>query len=79
MKRATLVGTEMAGLNGALQTVELPNTKIRFSFPFEKIFHINGQPRENFKPSILVREFDFQNDQILKVGIKELKKRVSRK
>lgn len=79
MKRATIVGTEMAGLNGALQTVELPNTKIRFSFPFEKIFHNNGQPRENFKPSILVREFDLQNDQILKVGIKELKKRVSRK
>lgn len=79
MKRAAIVGTEMAGLNGALQTVELPNTKIRFSFPFEKIFHINGQPRENFKPGVLVREFGFQNDQILEVGIRELKKRVSKK
>ena len=54
MKRAKIIGTKMAGLNGAGQTFEMPDSKIRFTFPVERLYHINGLPRENFSPSILI-------------------------
>ncbi|MDO3645119.1 S41 family peptidase [Mucilaginibacter sp. L3T2-6] len=52
MKRATVIGTEMARLNGAVYSFEMPNTKIGFNITAEKLYHINGQPREFFKPAI---------------------------
>ncbi|MFL5808190.1 MAG: S41 family peptidase, partial [Flavisolibacter sp.] len=52
-KRAMIIGTPMAGLNGAVYSYQMPNTKIGFSFPVEKLFHINGTAREKFKPSII--------------------------
>ena len=52
MKRANVIGTEMAGLNGGMETFTLPKTNIRYSFPTEKIFHVNGQPREMFVPKV---------------------------
>ncbi len=54
MKRAKIIGTKMAGLNGAGQTFEMPDSKIRFTFPVERLYHINGLPRENFLPSMLI-------------------------
>jgi C-terminal processing protease CtpA/Prc len=54
MKRATVIGTELARLNGAIDGAEMPNTKIRFNFPTERLYHINGQPRELYKPTIEV-------------------------
>jgi carboxyl-terminal processing protease len=54
LKRATIIGTKMAGLNGANYSFTLPNTGIGFSFPAEKLFHVNGTPRENFRPGVLV-------------------------
>lgn len=76
MKRAKIVGTKMARLAGATETFTLPNTKIRFNFPTEKIFHINGQPREEFLPNILVETDNSRNDTILEIGIKELNREI---
>jgi C-terminal processing protease CtpA/Prc len=56
LKRATVIGTRLAGLNGATYSYQLPNTKIGFSFPVEKLYHINGTPRELYTPTI---EMDF--------------------
>lgn len=50
MHRAEIVGTEMAGLLGAIYSYTLPETKIGFQIPVEKLFHVNGTPREDFKP-----------------------------
>lgn len=61
MKRAKIIGTEMAGLNGAGQTFEMPDSKIRFTFPVERLYHINGLPRENFLPSMLIDLFEEKN------------------
>jgi carboxyl-terminal processing protease len=77
LKRAKLVGTRMAGLNGANYSFNLPNTGIRFSFPSEKLFHVNGTPRENFIPAILI---DIKNkrpgeDYILEQALKYLQKK----
>jgi C-terminal processing protease CtpA/Prc len=53
-KRATIIGTRMAGLNGAVYSYKMPNTGIGFSFPVEKLYHVNGLPREMFVPTIMV-------------------------
>ncbi|XLS29024.1 S41 family peptidase [Flavobacteriaceae bacterium M23B6Z8] len=50
MQRAKIVGTQMAGLIGAIYTFEMPMTGIRYSVPAEKMYHIKGTPRENFIP-----------------------------
>lgn len=77
MKRAGIVGTEMAGLIGATSQIKLPNTKIGVSFPTEKLFHINGTPREKFIPPVYVDLLKMKNrdesDAILQVGLKTLK------
>jgi carboxyl-terminal processing protease len=54
VKKVTIIGTKMAALNGAVYSYQMPNNKIGFSFPVEKLFHVNGTPRESFIPKILV-------------------------
>jgi carboxyl-terminal processing protease len=54
MKRATVIGTPLARLIGATETFQMPNTKIRFSFPTERLYHVNGQPRELYEPTIKI-------------------------
>lgn len=56
MNRAVIIGDKMAGLLGAIYSFTLPETKIGFSIPVEKLFHLNGTPRENFTPKFLVSE-----------------------
>lgn len=78
MKRATIVGTRMAGLNGGIFNLELPHTKIGVTYAGEKLNHINGTPRENFVPPVSVNLMDrrlsrFQ-DPIFEVGYRELKR-----
>lgn len=81
MKRATIVGTRMAALNGGMFNLELPHTKIGVTYAGEKLNHINGTPRENFVPPVLVNLLDTRfrrvngpifNDPIFEVGYKEL-------
>ncbi|WP_207435669.1 S41 family peptidase [Sabulibacter ruber] len=54
MKRGTIIGSRLAGLSGAIYSYQLPNTRLGFSFPVEKLFHVNGSPRENYSPAMLV-------------------------
>ncbi|MBS1726424.1 MAG: PDZ domain-containing protein [Armatimonadetes bacterium] len=51
----TVIGTHMAGLRGAISGFELPVSKLRVQFPTEKIYHVDGTPREFWKPKILVQ------------------------
>ena len=53
LKRAKVIGTEMAGLLGAINGFMLPETKIGFQIPTERLYHIDGTPREKYKPAIL--------------------------
>lgn len=55
MKRVTIVGTKMAGLLGAIDGFKLTNTKIGFQISTERLYHINGMPRENYQPEILTK------------------------
>ena len=54
MKRATVIGTQLARLNGAVDGFEMPDTKIGFNISIERLYHVNGLPRELYNPSILV-------------------------
>ena len=58
MKRGTVIGTRMAGLIGAISNFRLSETGIGFQFPVERLYHINGMPRENYIPAILTRNID---------------------
>ncbi|HEU4333820.1 MAG TPA: S41 family peptidase [Candidatus Eisenbacteria bacterium] len=50
MKRATILGTPMAGLLGALYQESLPNTGFVARVPAERLYHVDGRPRERFVP-----------------------------
>jgi len=58
MERAKIVGTRMAGLLGAINTFKLSHTNIGFQIPTERLYHINGTPREDFQPSYLCENID---------------------
>lgn len=78
MKRATIVGTRMAGLNGGIFKLQLPQTKIEVTYAGERLNHINGTPRENFAPPVLLnlidRRFGRYHDPIFEVGYQKLHK-----
>jgi C-terminal processing protease CtpA/Prc len=82
MKRATIVGTRMAGLNGGIFNLELPHTKIGVTYAGEKLNHINGTPREDFVPprsvNLMDRRFRLLNDPVFEVGYKELNQVIKR-
>jgi hypothetical protein len=56
MKKGTIMGTRMAGLLGEIYSFETPETKITFSFPCVQLQHVNGQPREDFIPAVLISD-----------------------
>ncbi len=68
MKKAKIIGTQMAGLIGAVSNFQLSETKIGFQFPTERLYHINGIPRENFMPETLT-----QNIEQSMLKVKEIK------
>jgi carboxyl-terminal processing protease len=74
LKVGTIVGTTMAKLNGAIYSYQMPHTKIGFSIPVEKLFHVNGTPRESYIPRTLVTGYSRTGDLILERAILLLKK-----
>ena len=57
-KRAKIIGTEMAGLLGAINSFMMSETKIGFQIPTERLYHINGTPREKYIPTILTQNIE---------------------
>jgi C-terminal processing protease CtpA/Prc len=50
---ATVAGTPMAGLVGATSHITLPHTGIGINIPTERLYHVNGTPREAYVPAVL--------------------------
>jgi carboxyl-terminal processing protease len=48
--RARVVGTPMARLRGAITRYTLPHSGITFAIPFERLYLVDGQPREDYVP-----------------------------
>ena len=75
MHRAAVVGTPMAGLRGSVQDDVLTNTGITVMYQTERLFHVNGTPREAFVPPVLVVPADHpdtKQDATLDAGLKAL-------
>lgn len=53
MDRATVIGTKMAGLIGAVWSFKLTESGIGYQIPAERLYHVNGTPRENYLPKVL--------------------------
>jgi carboxyl-terminal processing protease len=77
MNRAVIVGTKMAGLLGAIETAELPNSQIGVNISTERLYHVNGTPREDFLPGVFINMLNenFTKDVILEKGIEVIEKR----
>jgi carboxyl-terminal processing protease len=54
MHRATVVGTRMAGLAGAVDDITLPCSGFRVGLPTARLSHVDGTPRERWVPPVLV-------------------------
>ena len=71
--RAEIVGTKMAGLNGAINGFQTSKTKIPYSVPTEQLCHISGIPREIYTPTNLIDltnlKYKEVDDPILTEGI----------
>ena len=50
MQRAAVFGSPMAGLRGAIETLILGHTNIPVRVPAERLYHVDGTPREAFLP-----------------------------
>jgi C-terminal processing protease CtpA/Prc len=79
MGRATIVGTPMARLCGGTGGFVLPNSQIGVHFPVERLYHVNGTPREEFVPPVSVDlTHTVDGDAILAGGLAELHTLIAR-
>ena len=58
MQRAKVFGTAMAGLRGATYSRRLTHTKVPIQVPAERLYHLDGTPREAFVPELVVKGED---------------------
>lgn len=76
MGRATVVGRPMAGLVGALHETRLRNTGFVVRVPAERLFHIDGTPREAFVPRALPGAGSSGTDTALDAAIDVLQRHI---
>lgn len=74
MKRATVVGTSMAGLLGATYHYSLPGSRFGVNLPVERLYHVDGRPREEYRPAVEVQlERSTDADPILDAALRLLR------
>jgi C-terminal processing protease CtpA/Prc len=74
MRRAVVMGTPMAHLAGAVSDFRLPQTGIDVAFATEQLYHVNGTPRQDWVPPVLVKETDSgDSDSIMSRALAQLK------
>ncbi len=54
MQRAVVVGTPMAHLAGAVSDDKLPKTGVDVAYATERIYHVDGVPRQKWLPPVLI-------------------------
>ncbi|WP_435415664.1 S41 family peptidase [Polaribacter aestuariivivens] len=73
LQRATIIGTEMQKLKGAIYTVPLKNFNFAYNMPAERLFHINGTSREDFIPKNYINQNNVDVDIFLEKALSFLK------
>ena len=72
MQRATIMGTEMARLNGSVATYHLPHSGIKFNIPTERLYQVNGQLRETYVPPVHIQPPPGTADAALAAALQQL-------
>ena len=72
MRRADVFGSPMAGLRGAIETLVLKRTEIPVRVPAERLYHVDGTPREAFRPPFPVEAG--QGATVLEAAVKRLRR-----
>jgi len=74
MERGNIVGSEMERLAGGMNGFLFKNQSFGFRLSTEKIFHINGIPREKYIPTTYIKQTTITKDETLEKGIKLINK-----
>lgn len=70
---AIVIGTEMERLAGGMKTISFKQHNYGFNVSFEKIFNVQGEPRELFIPKDYVNQTQTNKDEILEYAIQKIK------
>lgn len=73
MGRADIIGSEMERLAGAINGFSLKNQKFGYRISVEKLYHINGTPRERYVPPYYVKQTTTKKDETLEKGIEVMR------
>lgn len=74
MKRAEIVGTEMKRLAGADFDFKFEHQNFGYKLILEKLFNIDGTPREAFVPKNYVNQTSIKKDETMIEGLKLIQK-----
>ncbi len=69
IERGVVVGTEMERLAGEMTGVPFSNRNFGYRISIAKLFHVNGTPREQYRPTRFVNQTSINKDEILEKGI----------
>ena len=69
MQRATVFGSAMAGLAGAVYGSTLGHTGIPVRVPAERLYHVDGTPREGFVPRFGIGPTSPAEDTVLEAAL----------
>ena len=73
--QAEIVGTEMKRLaGGSTNDFHLKNENLNYKLMTEKLFHLNGTPREKYIPENYVKQTVIKKDKVLEKGIELINK-----
>lgn len=73
MKRGEVVGTEMERLAGAMYGFSFKHQNFSYRLSTEKLYHINGTPREKYIPTHYLQPTTLEKDEMLEKGIELIK------
>ena len=74
MDKAMIVGSEMKRLaGGSTNDFHLKNEQVNYKLMTEKLFHVNGTPREEFIPQYYVVQTSIEKDQTLTKALELIK------
>ena len=74
MQRATVFGSAMAGLAGAVYGRTLEHTGIPVRVPAERLYHVDGTPRERFVPRFRIESTSSAEDAVLEAALRWMRR-----
>ncbi|MBN4071050.1 hypothetical protein JYT72_00940 [Crocinitomix catalasitica] len=69
IERAKIVGSEMQRLAGAMNGFSFKHQNFGYRISTEKLYHVNGSPREKYVPTNYMNQTTTDKDEILEKGI----------